>query len=158
MIEVAIGRIVMDISKIDKNFTVKHNIPKEDIKFYCVDENPFQIYGVFKENGRYRRIPEKVARKVSDGVYFLHTNTAGGRIRFITDSLYIAIKTKMDGLGKMPHFAFTGSIGFDLYSDNCYVKTFVPSCDIESGYESCVEFETRKLREITINFTLYIKA
>ena len=95
---------VFDISKIDKNFEVKSQIDKEDIKFYKIDEVPFKVYGVFKENGKYRRMPESAARKVSEGVYALHTNTAGGRVRFVTDSLYISINAVMDDLGKMSHF------------------------------------------------------
>lgn len=71
------------------------------------------------------------------------------------DSNYVAIHANMYGLGKMPHFAFTGSIGFDLYVGNDFVKTFVPPFDIEDGYESIVEFPTNELREITINFPLY---
>ena len=55
-----------DISAIDKNFEIKTDIQKTDIRFYNVDEAPFKIYGVFKENGKYRRMPEKTAQKVSE--------------------------------------------------------------------------------------------
>lgn len=146
---------MFDISKVDNNFEIKTQIDKKDIKFYKIDEVPFKIYGVFRENGKYRRMPESVAKNVSEGVYTLHSNTAGGRVRFVTDSTYIAIHAKMDGLGKMPHFALTGSIGFDLYVDNYYAKTFVPPFYIEDGYESIFEFEKKEEREITINFPLY---
>ncbi len=146
---------MFDISKVDNNFKVETQIEKKDIKFFKIDDAPFKIYGVFKENGKYRRMPDNIARNVSEGVYRLHTNTAGGRVRFITDSPYIAIHAKMDGLGKMPHFALTGSIGFDLYVNNYYAKTFVPPFDIKDGYESIFEFEKKEEREITINFPLY---
>ncbi len=145
----------MDISIVDKNFTIQHHIAKEDIRFYSADEKPFQIYGVFRDGEKYRRMPEEVAKSVSVEVHFLHANTAGGRIRFVTDSTYVAINAKMDRLGKMPHFAYTGSIGFDLYADNRYYKTFVPPMDITDGYESVMEFPTKETREITINFPLY---
>ena len=144
-----------DISKIDKNFEVKTSIERDDIKFYNADNAPFKIYGVFRENGKYRRMPESVAKTVSAGVYALHANTAGGRIRFVTDSQYIAINTKMENIGKMPHFAFTGSIGFDLYVDGVYDRSFTPPTTIEDGYESLVVFEKGVEREITINFPLY---
>ena len=146
---------MFDISKVDNNFEIETQIDKKDIKFFKIDEAPFKIYGVFKEKGKYRRMPDNIARKVSEGVYLLHTNTAGGRVRFTTDSPYIAIHAKMDSLGKMSHFALTGSIGFDLYVDNCYAKTFVPPFYIEDGYESIFEFATKEEREITINFPLY---
>lgn len=146
---------MFDISKVDNNFTIESNVDKKDIKFYKIDEEPFKVFGVFRENGKYRRMPEDVAKNVSNGVYALHTNTAGGRVRFVTDSPYIAIYAKMDGLGKMSHFAQTGSIGFDLYIDNCYAKTFVPPFDIKDGYESVFDLEKKERREITINFPLY---
>lgn len=144
-----------DIAKIDKNFEVKTKIEKGDIKFYNAEEEPFKIYGIFRENGKFRRMPEAVAKTVSEGVYWLHSNTAGGRVRFVTDSTYIAINTEMDGLGKMPHFPFTGSIGFDLYVKQDYAHVFVPPCDVEDGFEHVVDFPTKELREITINFPLY---
>ncbi len=149
----------MDISKIDKNFKIETNINKADIKFYDVKEAPFKIHGVFYENGKFRRMPEAVANTVNDGVKGLHGNTAGGRIRFITNSPYIAINTKMLSLGKMPHFALTGSIGFDLYikenGKERYNNTFTPPFNITDGYESITEFGNNDIKEITINMPLY---
>lgn len=145
----------MDISKIDSNFMIETRIAKKDIKFYKIDKTPFKVYGVFKENGKYRRMPESIAKSVSECVYALHTNTSGGRLRFVTNSPYIAIHAKMDSLGKMSHFAVTGSIGFDLYIDNYYAKTFIPPFDIKDEYESIFELEKAERREITINFPLY---
>ncbi len=147
-----------DISQIDRNFLVQTELKKEDIAFYDVMEAPFCVYGVFYENGMFRRLPEAVARTVNDGVYRLHTNTAGGRVRFRTNSPYVAIHAKMPSIGKMAHFALTGSAGFDLYVrdvEERYIKTFVPPFTIEDGYESVIDFEDESMREITINFPLY---
>ena len=148
-----------NISDIDKNFKVKTDIHKEDIRFYDVNEKPFEVYGVFYEDSKFRRLPEKIARKVNDNVLALHANTAGGRVRFITDSEYVAIHAQLQSVGKMPHFAMTGSAGFDLYirenSRERYSKTFVPPFEITDSYESVVESGNRNLKEITINFPLY---
>ena len=144
-----------DISKIDKNFAVSSHIEKEDIKFYKAGEGALKVFGVFKEGGIYRRMPETIAKSVSRGVDHLHVNTAGGRVKFATDSSYIAINAQMHSLGKMSHFALTGSIGFDMYADGLYVKTFVPPFCIEYGYEGVFDFDKKQLREITINFPLY---
>jgi len=146
---------MFDISKVDANFEIKTQFHKKDIKFYKIDEAPFKIHGIFRENGKYRRMPESVAKRVSEGVYALHSNTAGGRVRFVTDSHYVAIHAQMDGLSKMPHFALTGSVGFDLYADNQYVKSFVPPFDIENEYEGIIEFDKSTQRQIMINFPLY---
>ncbi len=147
-----------DISLIDLNFKVQTNLDVGDIPFYNLLNNPFQVYGVFYENGKFRRLPETVAKSVSDGVLRvlrLHVHTAGGRVRFKTDSPYVAIHTNMSDIGKMPHFALTGSAGFDLYANNSYVSTFVVPFNINDGYESIIYFQTREMREITIHFPLY---
>ncbi len=144
-----------DIASVDKNFAVPSGIQRNDIRFYDPLKAPVSVHGVFWEDGKYRRMPESVAATVSDGVYKLHTHTAGGRVRFVTDSPYIAIHAEMGSLGKMAHFALTGSVGFDLYADGVYTKTFVPSFAVTDGYEGEVAFTDRTLREITINFPLY---
>lgn len=148
-----------DISAIDANFKVETNIQKEDIRFYDVRQQPFCVYGVFYEDGKFRRLPEEVAQSVNSGVHRLHANTAGGRVRFITDSPYIAIHVKMPSIGKMPHFAWTGSAGFDMYTkengEERFALTFVPPYGVQGGYESIHHFETAKTREVTIQFPLY---
>lgn len=144
-----------DISLIDSNFKVETSLNVSDIKFYNVLNAPFQICGVFYENGKFRRMPENVAKTVSNGVCGLHTHTAGGRVRFKTDSPYVAIHTKLSNIGKMPHFALTGSAGFDLYANNKYTSTFVVPFDVSDGYESIIHFQSKEMREITINFPLY---
>ena len=145
------------ISKIDENFSVQTTLKIDNLKFYNIENEPFTVYGVFSENGKYRRLPEKVAKAVSEGVDALHVHTAGGRVKFITDSPFVAIKAVMNSVSKMPHMPITGSAGFDLYvgRKEVYHKTFIPPFDIEYGYEDAVYFSTKKLREITINFPLY---
>ena len=43
----------MEITKLDKNFSVKTNIEREGLTFYDIDEAPFRIHGVFREGQRY---------------------------------------------------------------------------------------------------------
>lgn len=147
------------LDEIDQNFKIETKINKPDIKFYSVLENPFKIYGLIYENNKFRRMPEKIAKTVSEGVNYLHTNTAGGRVRFKTDSSYIAIFAKMSNIGKMDHFALTGSSGFDMYIKKDGIEkfctTFRPPFDLDNGYESLFNFNTKEMREITINFPLY---
>ncbi len=144
-----------DISKVDKNFLVDTTIDKKDVKYYNIEEGPFKIYGVYREGNCFRRMPENVAKSVSDGVWRLHTCAAGGKVRFKTDSKYVAINAKLINFARMPHFPFTGSSGFDMYADNVYVTTFVPPLDTKDNYDSVCNFSDNSLREITINFPLY---
>lgn len=146
------------IAEIDKNLAVETSIEREGLRFYDVLQEPFRIHGVFWENGMFRRMPEAVAKTVNEGVYGLHSNGAGGRVRFVTDSPYVAIKTEYIP-GKMPHFAFSGSAGFDMYArvdgEERYAGTFMPPVDVEDGYESVIDFAEKRERYITINLPLY---
>jgi len=144
-----------DITKIDKNFAVKSSVDKADVLWYDVREAHFRIYGIFYDGNCFRRLPESVAAAVSDRVHTLSIHTAGGRVRFCTDSSYVAIRACMPIIGKMGHFAFSGSAGFDLYVDGRFVKSFVPSVKITDGFESVIDLGERKMRQITINFPLY---
>ena len=56
------------IYEIDKNFKIETNINKDDIRFHNVLCAPFSIHGVYYDNGKFRRMPEDVARTVSVGV------------------------------------------------------------------------------------------
>ena len=143
-----------NIEKVDKNFAVKTEIDKDGIKFYNCLEKPFEINGVYYDNGRFRRLPEDVAKTVSEGVHVLHSHTAGGRVRFKTNSPYVAISTVMEEIGRWSHFAPTGYAGFDLYSGTEYIKTFRPPVDATTGYESVIDLP-EGLHEITINMPLY---
>ena len=69
---------------VDPNLVVPTKIEKEDIRFYNVLEAPFEVRGVFYEDGKFRRLPEAVAKTVSGGVTKLHSHTAG---RFHGDNI-----------------------------------------------------------------------
>ena len=94
-----------ELSQVDSNFKIETKIEKEDIRFWDIQQPPFVIYGVFHENGKFRRLPEAVANAVNEGVQVLHSHTAGGRVRFRTDSPYIAIHAIMEADGPYSHFA-----------------------------------------------------
>lgn len=149
-----------NIAEIDKNLAVETTIEREGLCFFDVDQEPFKIYGVFKENGAYRRMPEEVAKTVSEGVYGIHCNAAGGRVRFITNSPYLAVKTEM-GTWKMPHFALAGSAGYDIFAEfngvNRYAGTLVPPFAFRGEYEAVKDFEFEDDCEkiITLNMPLY---
>lgn len=147
------------ICDVDKNFLTVTGIDKQDAMFYRLPAEPFQINGVFYADGKFRRLPESVASATSSAVHFLHANTAGGRLRFRTDSSYVAISVKMENICKMSHFAMTGSAGFDLYADEGdslrYIASFRPPIDMDEGFQSVVELGAKKMRSITIHFPLY---
>ena len=143
-----------DISQIDKNFEVKTASGDGMFYFSCL-EKPFSVHGVIQGENSFVRLPTTVAASVSRNVEGLNYCTAGGRVRFVTDSPKINVRVKLNRVGKMPHFALTGSIGCDLYDGKYYAGTFVPPFDVANEYESSIDLKTRKTRELTINMPLY---
>lgn len=148
-----------DISVLDKNLAVENSLGRSDIDFYNVRKEPFSVYGVMHENGRFCRIPEETARSISDGVYQLSRHTSGGRVCFRTDSDFVAIVAEMAGIYIMPHEAFLGSSGFDLYvrenGKQTFAGAFMPDVSKKPHLEGTVKFPSRKMRDIIINFPLY---
>ncbi len=105
------------IEKIDKNFAVEksHGI---DFIYKNALEEPFELEGfAWYEKGKsLKRIPHSIqAWNINKGVYVLSNHTAGGVIRFRTDSPHIAIRARLTNknlvLGHMPA---TGASGFDF--------------------------------------------
>ena len=142
------------IAEIDKNLKVETKIEKEGLKFYDAKCEPFKIYGVYYDGERYRRMPQELGDKLGYWSSVLSKNTAGGRVRFRTNSSYIAISRKGE-MDTMPHMSATGSSGFDLYFGTRYIRTFVPpvaKCDF---FESIIETDDHGMKEVTINFPLY---
>ncbi|MCQ2456006.1 MAG: SGNH/GDSL hydrolase family protein [Clostridia bacterium] len=143
----------MKIEKIDGNFKVESTIKREGIRFFDAKEKPFRICGLMREDDRYVRMPGEVAARVNDGVKDLNSCTAGGRVRFVTDSPYVAIAVKYNVMYRMPHCANTGGIGFDLYADDLYAGTFIPG-DSDT-LESVVDLPDKGTHTMTIHFPLY---
>ena len=151
------------IENIDKNFVVDTKVEEPDLRFFDPRKAPFKIYGLYNplSENVYKRMPTEIATKVNSGVAVLHLETAGGRIRFATDSKYIVINAKMPVMRRSPHNPLTGTSSFDLYIDDengapsRFFKPFIPPYDSNGGFESIQEFKTRKLRYITICFPSY---
>ncbi len=149
----------MDISKIDKNFALPGNVQKEDVVWMEAAQAPFVVYGA-AQTDPYLRMPLDVAKTVNDGVAHLCKNTAGVRVRFRTDSPYIAIRAQWEKQCCMPHMPFSGSGGFDLYrvtetgNKQFYVKSLIPPVSCQNGYESVID--TRGvMTDYILNFPLY---
>ena len=144
-----------NFAEIDSNFRVETTLKSEGLAFRSIMDAPFSVHGIFFEGGAFRRLPEALAKSLNARIEVLHQHTAGGRVRFVTDSRVIAIHVKLAAVTKMPHFALTGSIGVDLYADHVYHATFMPPFDITDTLEGKTKFDTKQRREITLNLPLY---
>ncbi len=145
----------MDFTKIDENMRVETQIQRDGLKFYDVDQAPFKIHGVFRDGDRYVRMPRSLADNVNDSIKWLNGHTSGGRIRFVTDSPYIAMKLQISGASKFSFFSITGLMGCDVYSKKRYYGTIIPPLDTDTQYENVIDIPDAKEREYTINLPIY---
>lgn len=146
----------MRISEIDSNFDIQSSVNEKNIIFLNAAEEPFALHGLLapdEHENYYRRMPDSVAGHVSVGVQMLAKNTAGGRIRFRTDSPYVAIRAEYPDVCVMNHMAQCGIQGFSVYCDDVFVGSFIP--DREKEYEGIVYLPKAKMQNITIYFPLY---
>ena len=148
----------MKIQEIDKNFAQKEK--GGATCFYDAAKLPFDLYGVFydKKEKSFLRMPRETAERVSEGVNYLNACTAGGRLRFFTDSAEITLKAEWKVFGRMPHMPFSGSSGFSLLEKTRrgekFVAAFMPEWSDENGFQRTANL-CGKMREYILYFPLY---
>lgn len=130
------------MKNIDENLVAKKPTA-EGIEYYDILETNADLYGVtyYETQGRYARLPLDIAESVSPGVRSHAELTAGGRLRFKTDSPVIRIKAEWDYLVRFAHFPLTGSCALSLYADysdgsSKFIHCFIPPLNPEKGYEA----------------------
>ena len=126
----------MRIDAIDKNLVVETEVTEPDLIWFNIEDAPFEICGVKfeEEEGFYTRMPREAAERVSTGVLGSRKFTTGGRVRFRTDSKFIAIKAVTRNMEPFSHMPLTAQSGFDLYRKvegyeggrEMYYKSFIP--------------------------------
>ncbi len=132
--------------------------PKEtDIKYINVREKPFEIHGVYNlGDENYYRLPIEFARTVSGGVASNMRDSAGIRVRFATDSPYIAIRAKLSGFAPSPHVTYLASKGFDLYTEEngkfTFHNSFYPPLDTDDEVEGITKFKDVTMRNFVLDF------
>jgi len=150
----------MDISLVDKNFKIETNISRPGLSFVSALDSRFSLHGVFHDGERFLRLPREVAERTSAGVAALNGHTAGGRIRFVTDSPYVVIKAFIPEPAIMMHMAYTGQAGIDVYLKKGGVEKYrasiIPAYKSEPNlsYEGALDLGEGE-KELTLNMPLY---
>lgn len=155
------------IAEIDKNFNIETE-KSDGLKFYNIPSAPFDLYGVFyeAETKRFVRMPSDVANGVSENVGLLNANTAGGRVRFSTDSERICIRVKYKELNFAPHISLLGGSGFILLEERedrtVFVYSFMPGYygndkddKSENGYAVTKKTGDGKVKNYILYFPTY---
>lgn len=133
-----------------------------NLTFYTIPDERFDMYGISysEENGRFLRMPEEAAQLVSCRVADLNHNTAGGRLRFSTDSDTFAIKIGYDVLAVLNNGSRCGMSGFVLLEEREYgmklIRNFAPCQDQNTGFEDCVNLKSNgEVRNYILFFPTY---
>ncbi len=143
---------------------VTKNIGEANIKtsmtspvYIDVKKEPFRVYGLCSY---FRRIPESIAEKCSEGVQHLAANTTGARVRFRTNSEYIVVHAELDSYDLPWCKALIASKDFDIYitgkdGKQRFRTIFSSSVPEEWGItESRIKFDKKEMRDIVLNFPI----
>ena len=119
-----------DISSIDPHMATAP-VNRDGLKWHLPFEAPMRLFGFpwFEQDHVLNRLPlarpaevtqfpNGVKTMVSEqncGAYSLSSNTAGGQVRFRTDSARFAVDVEEYDMCPFDHFAATGSMGLDIY-------------------------------------------
>ena len=137
--------------------TEKSMIGEYEIEWRDILDKPFEVHGFYNGEGMspYGRIPLDIELTASKE---LMSEAAGGRVRFSTDSPYIAIRAKFAYVGRAAHYTLSGAGGFDLYIDGEYgsrfVNFFAMPYNMKDGYEQVIALRGESLRSFTVNFPI----
>jgi len=134
---------------------------EETFRWRLPYEAPMQLAGFawFERDRVYNRLPRNFAKPFRDPVEELAAHTAGGQIRFQTDSPRVAVRVKLKGPHNMDHMPATGQCGFDCYAGEPGAQRF---CGTSRGDRAREQYESivmsapdRRMRAVTLNFPLY---
>ena len=154
----------MNSSIVDKNM-VPESLAGYDIEWHDANEEIFSLHGVYYEasEGRYRRMPAEAAARVSEPVAYRAPFTAGGRLRFATNSPFVAITanepfTPVAGVSTQHVMKY----GFSLYKNaGEYVGCCAPAihsdvfCKEPFTYSAIFLTKQERKTNYTLHFPLY---
>jgi lysophospholipase L1-like esterase len=146
--------------QLDANMRIEQS-DDSNLNWYAPTEEPFQVAGFAwqRQEGRYRRLPAAPAWALPEAVDALANCTAGGQIRFTTDSTMLSVKVKLTGAADMYHMPATGQCGFDCYIGVVGEQYYYGTTRYDhrlAEYESVLFADMEKeQRTVTLNMPLY---
>jgi lysophospholipase L1-like esterase len=146
--------------KLDPNMTLK-KADADGIVWFDPRAEPFELSGFewIKEDSVYRRLPLNPSWEIRDAVDQLANHTAGGQVRFRTNSKRILVKVELRERSGMYHMPATGQSGFDLYmldgEIQRYLKTTRFPHDTISYQVELFNTNDPQSNAFTLNFPLY---
>lgn len=146
--------------RLDPNMAL-HKADADGIVWLDPREGPFDIHGFewIGQDGIYRRLPVQPDWEIRDAVDGLSNHTAGGQVRFRTNSRKILIRAEIRETSGMYHMPATGQSGFDLYlqegKNKRYLKTTRFPHDSVRYQVELFKNNDQETRSFILNFPLY---
>ena len=150
----------LDMEKLDQ-YMARNKINSENLVWHDPRQGGFSVEGLywFEKEKRYHRFPEDAAGKVRDSVMALAGCTAGGQIRFRTDSCRIVLSVRNTSTKLSATMAETGRSGFDLYcgtpGSEVYWNCGRPVPGELDWVDEVFSVKDKEIREFRLNFPLY---
>ena len=150
-----------DMHQYDRNMVID-KVDENGIKWFDPADKPFEVSGLnwFAQDKLYQRFPKELDLPLREPVENLSLCSAGGQVRFRTDSKRIQLKVNLlRPRGRMDHMPSSGEGGLDLYIGEPGSERYLKTARAEAGLQ---EFEceilvapTSKMRSYTLNLPLY---
>lgn len=146
--------------KLDSNMTLK-KADANGIVWFNPKEAPFELEGFewIAKDTIYRRLPLHPEWELTHAVDVLANHTAGGQVRFRTDSKRILVKVELSEKSGMYHMPATGQSGFDLYvqdgNKQRYIRTTRFQHDTIRYQVELLNAADKYSGNYTLNFPLY---
>lgn len=140
------------------------DLPAEALSWHELEGSGVSVEGFYwyQDEKVFRRLPQKLTPQVYYLVDELAWNSAGGQLRFQTDSQIVKLAVELREVRNMNHMTLIGSSGFDLYAGFPHEERFVKAAGPDSNTKKfeCQLFPfsdppQRKMRSFIINFPLY---
>jgi hypothetical protein len=151
------------IEQLDPNMRLREPGAGGDaqLQWHSPADAPFRLSGFpwFAQDGKYRRLPVQPAMPIRVELDRLANCTAGGQIRFRTDSAKLSVKVRLRAAASMNHMPATGQCGFDCYIDiggrQRYHNTTKYNHRLTEYECMLMDAHRCEMRAITLYFPLY---
>ncbi len=161
---------MVNIEDIDKNFKAAP-ITQADVVWHRVQQEPFSLHGVYyqpsqleNEYGSFMRFPQEVGEKINFNIQWFSSIVTGGRVRFMTNSPYVAVKAVVVAQNPHRNSNFLATHGFGVYANDTYRGSIAPANvlpeDAVDGlllFSGVCSLPTQCLEEICITMPTYSK-
>lgn len=134
---------------------------KPEWQWLSPQQAPVRIAGFawLQQEGIYRRMPAKANYPLPPAVDELANCTAGGQIRFRTNSSRLAIRVRLGDFPGHDHMPATAQSGFDCYIGEAGAQRYLSTTrfDRDQREYECPFFENAgsETKSLTLNFPLY---